>query len=297
MIAFVVHISWDWDWDMAAIGTVFFLFAATCSSYLATTASDQRRFKARLAARAAADEARRREEAALAVDGVVADGQEAAGTALLLAPAADAASPWSSWRQLRLRRGRQRLTPAASAPSEPAVPEQTEPAVPEDTEPPVPATTESPATGEAAPRRRRRTAWPLRTVATVALVLLAVSWLVPYLSWREESAALDASGIGDSALALRHARSAARLDPLAVDPLITQSLVLEQLGRNGEALAVLRKAERLQPDNYQVHYHEGVLLLRAFGRKKAAIAALRRALALNPLDADSRFELEQAVAE
>ena len=44
--------------------------------------------------------------------------------------------------------------------------------------------------GGARPRGR------LRTVATVALVLLAASWLVPYLSAREESAALAASGDG-----------------------------------------------------------------------------------------------------
>ena len=43
VVAFVVHISWDWDWDMAAIGTVFFLFVAACSSYLATRAADGRR--------------------------------------------------------------------------------------------------------------------------------------------------------------------------------------------------------------------------------------------------------------
>ena len=39
MVAFVVHMSWDWDWDMAAIGVVFFLFAATCSTYLSTRAA------------------------------------------------------------------------------------------------------------------------------------------------------------------------------------------------------------------------------------------------------------------
>jgi tetratricopeptide (TPR) repeat protein len=95
-------------------------------------------------------------------------------------------------------------------------------------------------------------------------------------------------------VALSRARRAANLDPLAVDPLITEALVLQQQGRNGEALAALQKAARLQPDNYEVFYHEGVLLLRALGRKKAAIAALRRALALNPLDDASRFELELA---
>jgi Flp pilus assembly protein TadD len=59
-------------------------------------------------------------------------------------------------------------------------------------------------------------------------------------------------------------------------------------------LGVLQKAARLQPDNYEVYFQQGVLLLRAFGRKQAASAALRRALALNPLDDASRVELELA---
>jgi Flp pilus assembly protein TadD len=213
MATFVVHISWDWDWDMAAIGMVFFLFAAVCSSYLATRAADRRR------------------QAAVA------------------APAEAIAAP-------------------VQAPAEAPLP--------------APA------------GRRRAAAWPARTVATVALVLLAASWLVPYLAARAESAALAASGDGDRAAALRQARRAASLDPLAADPLIIEALVLQQQGRNGEALTALQKAARLQPDNYQVYYHQGVLLLQAFGRKQAAIAALRRALALNPLDDDSRFELELA---
>jgi len=216
IVAFVVHISWDWTWDMAAIGMVFFLFVAACSSYLATRAADRRRNQ-ELAAVETASEA---------------NGPESAAA-----------------------------------------------------KPPAPATP------------RRAAAWPARTVATVALVLLAASWLVPYLAARDASAALAASGDGQTAVALSRARRAARLDPLAVDPLITESLVLQQQGRNGEALAALEKAARLQPDNYQVFYHQGVLLLQAFGRKQAAIAALRRALALNPLDGASRFELELATGQ
>ena len=226
VVAFVVHISWDWDWDMAAIGVVFFLFAAACSSYLATRSADGRRHAAAVAAAAARS---REEEAAAGESTPEAEGRDA---------------------------------PRAGLPP--------------------------------APSRPRRAAWPLRTVATVALVLHAVSWLVPYLSLKAEGAALAASGDGDSAMALTQARRAASLDPLAVDPLITEALVLQQQGRNGEALAALQKAARLQPDNYQVFYHQGVLLLSAFGRKQAAIAALRRALALNPLDSASRFELELA---
>jgi tetratricopeptide (TPR) repeat protein len=135
----------------------------------------------------------------------------------------------------------------------------------------------------------------VRAAATVALVLMALSWGFPYLSLRASNAALAQSAGGHAAASLGDARRAGRLDPLAVDPLLTQALVLQQLGRNEEALAVLKKAERLQPANYDVYSAQGKLLLNVFGRKDAAIAALKHALALNPLDAASAAELSQAL--
>lgn len=151
------------------------------------------------------------------------------------------------------------------------------------------------ASGEAGTRRRRRAGWPVRAAATAALVLLALSWGVPYLAQRASSAALAESAGGHAAAALSDARRAARLDPLAVDPLLTEALVLQQLGRNDEALAVVDKAQRLQPANFEVYYARGHLLLDVFGRKAAAIAALKHALALNPLDTASAFELAMAL--
>jgi tetratricopeptide (TPR) repeat protein len=199
LVAYVVHISWDWDWDMAAVGVVFFLFAATCSSYLSARA-----------------------------------GRQEPRDAVTLANAG-------------------------------------------------------------APARRRAGVWPLRAAASAALVLLAVSWFVPYLSLRAQSAAIAAAGQGRLTEALSEARRAARLDPLAVAPLLTESAVLQQQGRNREALAVLRRAQRLQPDDAEVYYREGRLLLTAFDDRKAAIAALKLALALDPHDRIARYELEQAV--
>ncbi len=151
------------------------------------------------------------------------------------------------------------------------------------------------ADGAAAPPRRRVGVWPLRAAASTALVLLAVSWLFPYLSLRAQSAAIAAAGQGRLTDALSDARRAARLDPLAVAPLLTESSVLQQQGRNREALAVLRRAQALQPDDSEVYYREGRLLLTAFDDRKAAIAALKLALALNPHDLTARYELEQAV--
>ena len=177
---------------------------------------------------------------------------------------------------------------AAANPGETAVPD-------EETTPAAESTTVEPAATQEERRhahRSRRVRWPVRVVASTALVLLAVSWLPPYLALRAENAALAASGGGDVPAALEHARRAATLDPLAVSPLLTEASLLQQLGRHREALARLQEAARLQPQNYEVWYALGVLLHGALGRDKAARAALTRALALNPADAPSRYELE-----
>jgi len=119
-----------------------------------------------------------------------------------------------------------------------------------------------------------------------------VSWLPPFLAFRAENAALAASGDGDITTALGHARRAATWDPLAVSPLLTQATLLQQLGKNREALERLRAAAKLQPQNYEVWYELGVLQHGVLGREKAARASFARALALNPADAASRYELE-----
>jgi tetratricopeptide (TPR) repeat protein len=141
-------------------------------------------------------------------------------------------------------------------------------------------------------RNARRSGWAPRVVASAALLLLAASWLPPYLALRAENAALAASSDGDVATALDHARRAAAWDPLAVGPLITEATLLQQLGRNREALERLQAATKLQPQNFVVWYELGVLQHGALGRDKAARAAFTRALALNPDDAASRYELE-----
>jgi hypothetical protein len=153
--------------------------------------------------------------------------------------------------------------------------------------------------GEVATGSSRRTpsrwgsaGWAPRVVASVALLLLAASWLPPYFAQRAENAALTAAGEGDVPAALEHAARAAAWDPLAVSPLLTEAALLQQLGRNREAIARLEAAVKLQPQNYEVWYELGLLEHGAFGRDKEARAAFRRALALNPGDAASRYELE-----
>ena len=262
ILAFLVHISWDWDWDMAAIGFVFFLFVAVSSSYLATRAADERRRRAR----------GRPEDAC-------AEGDDTDRARCSVGMAEDAA------RGVRDAPGDERGADAGRdlAEQKPAAAE-------------ADAGDGDDATASRASRRTRgRVRWPLRAAATIALLLLALSWAYPYLSLRASNSALAESAGHDPAAALDDARRAARLDPLAVDPLLTQALVLQQLGRNDAALAVLEKAQRLQPADFEVYYAKGQLLLNVFGRKDAAAAALRHALALNPLDAASASGLSLAL--
>ena len=147
------------------------------------------------------------------------------------------------------------------------------------------------------PKGGLRAAWrpkagPARALASGLLVLTAVSWLLPYLSDRAMNEAIALAAAERLAPAAAAAERAHGYDPLAADPLLTLSLLEQRRGRNREALADLRKAAALQPQNYEVHYQMGLLLLRAYDRRAEAAAAFRRALQLNPLDESSRYELK-----
>ncbi len=149
---------------------------------------------------------------------------------------------------------------------------------------------------EQAPRRRPRrpkVGWGVRVVASAALLLLAACWLPPYLAQRAENAALAAASDGAVRPALAQARRAARLDPLAASPLLTEATLLQQLGQNRAALARLEEAARLQPQNYEVWFALGELQQGPLGQIDQARASFTRALALNPLDLASRYELER----
>ena len=306
VIAFVVHISWDWDWDMAAVGTLAFVFIAVGVSYRATRAGDERR-----AERAAAREAREGEtiaEPAPAGQESV-DGPARGEQAERRAEAATVAAPIGDYRVAATGAASAVAEEAGERPERSPAPAGTPVApTPQDAPAAVAAAPRSPAdhvpqpeysaraSGEGAPtppRRSRRLGWGPRAVASAALLLLAASWLPPYLAQHAQNDALAAAGDGRIAAALGSARRAARLDPLAVSPLLTQAAVLQQMGQNRAALAVLQDAARLQPQNYLVWYALGELQQGALGQAAAARASFTRALALNPLDAASRSELER----
>ncbi len=264
VIAYIVHITVDWDWDMAAIGALAFVFIAVCASYRSTSRADELR-SGRRAIRAT--EAAEEPAPFPANPGTVhtGDSSEHAGPA-----------DWEG-----------------HAPVYPGAPADAADEVTEDAAAAQDAEIGDDAQRRTASRRRsRRVGWAPRVVASAALVLLALSWLSPYLALRAENAALAAASDGDVTAALADVSRAATLDPLAVSPLITQATLLQQLGRNREALERLETAAKLQPQNYEVWYELGVLQHGALGRDKAARASFARALALNPSDAASRYELE-----
>ncbi len=138
----------------------------------------------------------------------------------------------------------------------------------------------------------RRASVPGRLLASGLLLLLAVSWLPPFMADRAQNRAVGEAADGNVTAAADAARAAHRWNPLAVDPLITLALVEQRLGDNRAALETLRTAAALQPENYQVHYQLGLLLERAFGDRRGAAAAFRRTLELNPLDQSAAYELE-----
>lgn len=144
----------------------------------------------------------------------------------------------------------------------------------------------------AAPRPVSRASVPGRLLASGLLLLLAMSWLPPFMADRAQNRAVGEAANGNVTAAADAARSAHRWNPLAVDPLITLALVEQRLGDNRAALETLRTAADLQPENHQVHYQLGLLLERAFGDRRAAAAAFRRTLELNPLDQSAAYELE-----
>ncbi len=143
------------------------------------------------------------------------------------------------------------------------------------------------------PGRWGRAGWGVRVVASAALLLVAASWLPPYFALRAQNAALAAAADGEVTVALGHAHRAATWDPLAVRPLLTEAMLLQQLGRNREAHVRLQTAARLQPQNYEVWYALGMLEHGVLGRDAAARSSFSRALALKPDDADSLYELRR----
>jgi O-antigen ligase len=148
----------------------------------------------------------------------------------------------------------------------------------------------SEAAGVAAPPNRRPSP-AVRLLVTGLIAFGAISWALPYLSQRAVSAAVDNASRGRLTQAAASAREAGRLDPLAVDPLLTLAAVQVRQRQATAARTTLDKAVHLQPRNYETYYRMGLLELDSFGQRTAATQWFLRALALNPLDPVTRQQL------
>ena len=145
--------------------------------------------------------------------------------------------------------------------------------------------------GGPAVRDEPRIAWaPLPVVAAIAV---ALSLLTPWFAERSTDSARSALADRRPLLAYRDARDARSLNPLALDPLLTQAQALEQLGDVQGARQRYIDAVELQPLNWRAwlelgSFEEGQ---QDFGR---AIPALERAVELDPLNSLTTGELARA---
>jgi O-antigen ligase len=152
-------------------------------------------------------------------------------------------------------------------------------------------------TGKGAGSQRRRAAGlslPARALASGTIVLVIVSWTLPYLSLRAYGSAVSEASRERIGTAVAAAERASLFDPLAVDPLLVLAKLEQQQGHARQARETLQKALRLQPRNYKVYFELGLLELNTFGRKAEAATWFRRALVLNPKDEATRYELSVA---
>jgi O-antigen ligase len=284
-VAFVFHMTIDWDWDMAAAAISFLLLTGVAAAYVRRRRADARRGSAQTVSGA---------ESSVLLEEPAASGAEPA--ALRDAPAALHAEPAAFDDRpdaLDTEPAAPDAEPAAfddrpDAPDdEPAAPDA-EPAAPDD----------EPAASRGASRAPRglRFGVASRILVTGVLLLVALSWLSPYLSQRALSRAILLASESRTSAAVVQAHRAHRFDPLAVDPLFTLALVEQQQGRGAAAQATLEQAVRLQPQNYATYYELGLMQLNVLGLSHQAAASFKRALSLNPYDENSSYERSAALA-
>ncbi len=315
VLGIVVHISWDWDWDMAVAGSVFFLFAAAAAAFLTTRGNDLA--DARRASEGHGGEPG--EATRAAVVRVAVPAGEAAAVEAVAARAADSVVLETVAAEAVAAAGVDADADAAAgvagAPGRASVVDAGTDAQPGAFEPagtvagagiapPSAGAQRQPEAGGddggAGTRRHTRAPYaplPVRVALSGLALLAALSWLPPYLGERAAERAVSAAGAGELTLAVREAETARARNPLAVRPLITLALVQQQLGQARAALATLDEAAALQPQNPDVHYQRGLVLLNALGQPGEAADAFVRALELDPLDDMTAFQLSVALRE
>jgi len=147
--------------------------------------------------------------------------------------------------------------------------------------------------GGTAPVERRMFLAPLPAVVAIAV---ALSLLTPWFARRATASAYAAVDDGRPVQALRDARDARSLNPLALDPLYAQALAEVQLDDVRAAAALYVRAVRLQPLNWRPWYQLGLFQLEQ-GQYEDAIPPLRRAIELDPHGSQAPELLNEAQAQ
>jgi tetratricopeptide (TPR) repeat protein len=111
-------------------------------------------------------------------------------------------------------------------------------------------------------------------------VAVALSLLTPWFAKRASNGAYAALDHRRPVQALRDARDARSLNPLALDPVFAQALAEEQLGDVQAAGKLYVHAVRLQPLNWRAWYYLGSFQFEQ-ERYEGAVRSLRRAIELD----------------
>jgi hypothetical protein len=129
----------------------------------------------------------------------------------------------------------------------------------------------------------------------VVAACVALSLLTPWFAQRDTDSAQAAIFDGRPLAALRDARNARSLNPLALDPRLAEGAALEQLGAFQDARKVYIQAVELQPLNWRAWFELGRFeeSQRDWPR---ALPALRRAVELDPQNPLTQAELAAAQA-
>jgi hypothetical protein len=155
--------------------------------------------------------------------------------------------------------------------------------------------------GVAAPARLVRPARvEQRMLAGAAIAGAAVACalaLAPYLSIRAalRATALDDAGFPERALV--ESDLARSLWPVATDPLLSQALYLQELGRTGAAKAALRRATRIEPFSYAVWERAGIFEVDSWHERQAGCESLRYAVLVSGHNPDPQGYYDQSCAK
>jgi hypothetical protein len=145
-----------------------------------------------------------------------------------------------------------------------------------------------------APVAERRTF--LAPVPAVLAIAVALSLLTPWFAKRATDSAEAAVADGRFVQALRDARDARSLNPLALQPVLVQAAAEEQLGNLAAAGRLYVHAVRLQPLNPRPWYELGRFQVDR-QRYADAIPPLKRAVELDPFGSRAAELLKVAQAQ